>query len=40
VRLDEIVGARLPLERAEDALRMGRTDPSVLKTVVTVTQPG
>jgi L-iditol 2-dehydrogenase len=36
VRLDDLVGARLPLEQAEAALRMGRTDPSVLKTVVTV----
>jgi L-iditol 2-dehydrogenase len=36
VRLDEIVGARLPLEQAEAALRMGHTDPSVLKTVVTI----
>ncbi|MBO0871717.1 MAG: zinc-binding dehydrogenase, partial [Micromonosporaceae bacterium] len=34
VRLDELVGARLPLEETERALRMGRTDPSVLKTVV------
>jgi hypothetical protein len=40
VLLDEIVGARLPLEQAEAALRMGHTDPSVLKTVVIVTQPG
>jgi L-iditol 2-dehydrogenase len=40
VPLDEIVGARLPLEQAEAALRMGHTDPSVLKTVVTVTQAG
>jgi L-iditol 2-dehydrogenase len=36
VRLDELVGARLPLERAEDALRMRREDPSVLKTIVAV----
>ena len=36
IPLDEIVGARLPLDRAEDALRMGHTDPSVLKTIVTL----
>ena len=36
VRLDELVGARLPLDQAEAALRMGHTDPSVLKTVVTI----
>jgi L-iditol 2-dehydrogenase len=36
VRLDELVGARLPLADSERALQMGRTDPSVLKTVVTV----
>lgn len=36
VDLDALVGARLPLERTEDALRMGRTDPAVLKTVVEV----
>jgi L-iditol 2-dehydrogenase len=36
VRLDEIVGARLPLAQAEAALRMGHTDPSVLKTIVTI----
>jgi L-iditol 2-dehydrogenase len=36
VPLDELVSARLPLERAEEALRMGRTDPSVLKTIVSV----
>lgn len=35
IPLDEIVGARLPLDRAEDALRMGHIDPSVLKTIVT-----
>lgn len=34
VRLEELVGARLPLEETEQALRMGRTNPSVLKTVV------
>jgi len=36
VRLDDLVGARLPLADAERALRMGRTDPAVVKTVVTV----
>jgi L-iditol 2-dehydrogenase len=37
VPLDRLVGARLPLEEAETALRMGQTDPSVLKTIVAVT---
>jgi L-iditol 2-dehydrogenase len=36
IDLDALVGARVPLERTEDALRMGRTDPAVLKTVVEV----
>jgi L-iditol 2-dehydrogenase len=36
LNLDALVGARLPLAGSEDALRMGRTDPSVLKTVVVV----
>jgi len=36
IPLDTLVGARVPLERAEDALRMGQTDPAVLKTVVEV----
>jgi L-iditol 2-dehydrogenase len=36
IDLDALVGARVPLDRAEDALRMGRTDPAVLKTVVEV----
>ena len=36
ITLDALVGARVPLDRAEDALRMGRTDPTVLKTVVEV----
>lgn len=36
IDLDALVGARVPLDRAEDALRMGRTDPTVLKTVVEV----
>jgi L-iditol 2-dehydrogenase len=36
VPLDALVGARVPLERSEDALRMGQTDPTVLKTVVEV----
>ena len=37
IPLDALVGARLPLEQAEAALRMGHTDPSVLKTIVAVT---
>jgi L-iditol 2-dehydrogenase len=36
VRLDELVGARLPLADSERALQMGRTDPAVLKTIVTL----
>jgi L-iditol 2-dehydrogenase len=36
VDLDPLVGARLPLDASEAALKMGRTDPSVLKTVVLV----
>jgi L-iditol 2-dehydrogenase len=36
INLDALVGARLPLADAEQALTMGRTDPSVLKTVVAV----
>jgi L-iditol 2-dehydrogenase len=36
IPLDKLVGARVPLEDAERALRMGQTDPSVLKTIVTV----
>ena len=36
IPLDALVGARLPLEKAEAALRMGHTDPSVLKTIVTI----
>ncbi len=39
VQLAPLIGARLPLERAEDALRMPRTDPAVLKTVVAVGNP-
>jgi L-iditol 2-dehydrogenase len=34
IDLDRLVGARLPLAESERALRMGHTDPSVLKTVV------
>jgi L-iditol 2-dehydrogenase len=34
IDLDALVGARLPLAESERALTMGRTDPSVLKTVV------
>jgi L-iditol 2-dehydrogenase len=37
IPLDKIVGARLPLEDTEKALRMGHTDPSVLKTIVAIT---
>jgi L-iditol 2-dehydrogenase len=36
IDLDALVGARLPLSEAEAALKMGHTDPSVLKTVVRV----
>jgi L-iditol 2-dehydrogenase len=36
INLDELVGARLPLEESERGLQMGHTDPSVLKTVVAV----
>ncbi|GGK83757.1 NAD(P)-dependent alcohol dehydrogenase [Mangrovihabitans endophyticus] len=36
IDLDALVGARLPLKDAEAALKMGHTDPSVLKTVVRV----
>ena len=36
IDLDALVGARLPLAESESALRMGHTDPSVLKTVVLV----
>jgi L-iditol 2-dehydrogenase len=35
VRLDDLVGARLPLAESERALQMGHTDPAVLKTIVT-----
>ena len=38
VDLDGIVGARLPLDRVVDALQMGKTEPEVLKTMVTVTE--
>ena len=38
IDLDALVGARLPLAESERALKMGRTDPSVLKTVVTVSE--
>jgi L-iditol 2-dehydrogenase len=37
--LDGLVGARLGLDRAEQALQMGRTNPGVLKTIVRVTEP-
>jgi L-iditol 2-dehydrogenase len=36
--LDGLVGARLSLGQAEEALQMGRTDPGVLKTIVRVTE--
>jgi L-iditol 2-dehydrogenase len=36
IDLDALVGARLPLAESEQALKMGHTDPSVLKTVVRV----
>jgi L-iditol 2-dehydrogenase len=36
VDLDALVGARVPLAESERALKMGHTDPSVLKTVVLV----
>jgi L-iditol 2-dehydrogenase len=36
IDLDALVGARLPLSESEAALKMGHTDPSVLKTVVRV----
>jgi L-iditol 2-dehydrogenase len=36
IDLDALVGARLPLAESEQALKMGHTDPSVLKTVVLV----
>jgi L-iditol 2-dehydrogenase len=38
IDLDALVGARLPLAESEAALKMGHTDPSVLKTVVLVQQ--
>ena len=38
IDLDALVGARLPLAESETALKMGHTDPSVLKTVVLVQQ--
>lgn len=34
VKLDDLVGARFGLEAAEQALRIGHTDPAVLKAVV------
>jgi L-iditol 2-dehydrogenase len=36
IDLDALVGARLPLAESERALKMGHTDPSVLKTMVLV----
>lgn len=40
VDLEALIGARFPLEQAEQALTLGRTDPGVLKAVVRVGQPG
>ena len=36
IDLDALVGAKLPLSESEAALKMGHTDPAVLKTVVRV----
>jgi L-iditol 2-dehydrogenase len=36
--LDALVGTRLALRQAEEALQMGRTNPGVLKTIVRVTE--
>lgn len=36
--LDRVVGARLPLDQAEQALLMGHTNPGVLKTIVRVSE--
>jgi L-iditol 2-dehydrogenase len=36
IDLDALVGARLPLAESERGLKMGHTDPSVLKTVIQV----
>jgi L-iditol 2-dehydrogenase len=36
IDVDALVGARFPLAEADAAFRMGRTDPSVLKTVIRV----
>jgi L-iditol 2-dehydrogenase len=36
INLDALVGARLPLAESERGLKMGHTDPSVLKTVIQV----
>jgi L-iditol 2-dehydrogenase len=36
IDLDALVGARMPLAESEAALKMGHTDPSILKTVVLV----
>jgi len=38
IDLDALVGARLPLAESERGLKMGHTDPSVLKTVIQVQQ--
>lgn len=39
IDLDALVGARLPLDESERALRMGHTDPAVLKSIVAVARP-
>lgn len=36
IDLDALVGARMPLAESQAALKMGHTDPSILKTVVLV----
>jgi L-iditol 2-dehydrogenase len=38
IPLDQIVGARLPIDDSEQALLMGHTNPEVLKTIVWVTE--
>jgi L-iditol 2-dehydrogenase len=40
IDLDALVGARLPLAESEAGLKMGHTDPAVLKTVVTLDHAG
>jgi L-iditol 2-dehydrogenase len=38
IPLDRLVGARLPIDQAEQALLMGRTNPEILKAIVRVTE--